>query len=146
VSGCHMHHGRYMEERKTAACLSSLTTLQGGSISVWHDHAGSLKYTMHSYNRLQPTIKSEALGLNSSILTLIPCFPSFLDSADAATGASRPVISAPNMMWVLAVMSGGQLWRWRVPLPLPEQSFESLCAEGTYAYVLTHSLPRTVLL
>lgn len=105
--------------------------VQGGSISVWHDHEGNLKYTLHCYHRLQPGIKSEALGLQSSIVSLVPCLPSFLDSPDQPVSSSRPVTSAPNFMWVLAVMSGGQLWRWRIPLPTPGDSFESLCATGT---------------
>ena len=106
------------------------TGVQGGAISVWHDHEGTLKYTMHGYHRLQPAIKSEALGLQSGILSLVPCFPSFLDAPEQSIEASTPVTSVQGMMWVLAVMSGGQLWRWRLPLPVPGQTFESLCTEG----------------
>ena len=104
--------------------------MQGGAISVWHDHEGNLKYTLHCYHRLQPAIKSEALGLQAGVVALVPCFPSFLDAPDQPVASSRPVTGVSNMMWVLAVMSGGQLWRWRVPLPVPGQSFEALCSEG----------------
>lgn len=91
--------------------------MQGGFVSVWHDANGSLNYTMHAFHRLMPHFRSEALGLQASLVALVPTLPRFsLEGSPSDT----PLLTAPPLMWTSAIMSNGQVWRWRVPLPVAQ--------------------------
>lgn len=101
------------------ACVMHAVLVQGGFLSVWHDASGSLNYTLFAFHRLTPHFRSESLGLQANLVALVPSLPRF--SFDGSP-SDTPLLTSPRMMWASAVMSNGQIWRWRVQLPFSQSS------------------------
>lgn len=127
---CHAHSSPLHMHHASQGC-----DVQGGFVSVWHDANASLNYALHAFHRLMPHFRSEALGLQASLVALVPTMPRFpLEGSPSDT----PLLTPPHLMWASAVMSNGQIWRWRVPLPLPQTSAYSA------PLPMRHSMPAAL--
>ena len=111
--------------------------MQCGGVSIWHDPSRVLRHTLYAYHELQPPIQSETLGMRATSLALAPVIgapPAATAPRRRATGEHGSVHGDTDKAQggegcdrvdLVAVMSHGQLWKWRVPLPAAPPAAEA---------------------